>query len=176
MHSQECLSFLPRYLHQVPGISQVVSYYERAPRGLDFARAWWTPPLTPSSAMLLEREQIARLGLSPMVSLTITTISKQAYPWVSRPISQIHQFQWNGPSRTRVPCTIFPTTRRAPGWPLWRSTPQCLAKVHCLPSWSQLARVPNVLIAPNHPFWLEEGVAEEDHPLALERLLRECST
>jgi hypothetical protein len=67
MHSQECLSFLPRYLHKVPGISQFVSYYERPPRGLDFARAWWTPPLTPSSAMLLEREQIARLGLSPMV-------------------------------------------------------------------------------------------------------------
>src|SRR5215467_11872708 len=42
MHSQECLSFLPRHLHRAPGISQVVSYYERV-RGVDFARAWWTP-------------------------------------------------------------------------------------------------------------------------------------
>jgi hypothetical protein len=46
MHSQECLSFLPRYLHPVPGISQLVSHYERA-RRVDFGRAWWTPPLTP---------------------------------------------------------------------------------------------------------------------------------
>ena len=70
MHSQECLSFLPRYLHHVPGISQLVSYYERGPRRVDFARAWWTPPLTPASALQLERAQIANLGLRPMVSLT----------------------------------------------------------------------------------------------------------
>ena len=68
MHSVECLSFLPRHLHHVPGISQVVGYYERA-RSVDFARAWWTPPLTPASALRLEREQIAALGLRPMVSL-----------------------------------------------------------------------------------------------------------
>ena len=29
MHSEECLSFLPRYLHMAPGISQIVSGYER---------------------------------------------------------------------------------------------------------------------------------------------------
>src|SRR5215475_8886803 len=69
MHSEECLSFLPRYLHHVPGISQIVTYYERV-RRVDFARAWWTPPLTPASALQLEREQIAKLGLRPIVSLT----------------------------------------------------------------------------------------------------------
>src|SRR5580658_1037373 len=69
MHSEECLSFLPRYLHHVPGISQVVTYYERA-RRVDFARAWWTPPLSPASALRLEQEQIAALGLTPIVSLT----------------------------------------------------------------------------------------------------------
>src|SRR5215472_17842909 len=69
MHSEECLSFLPRYLHPVPGISQIVSYYERV-RRVDFTRAWWTPPLSPASALRLEREQIAKLGLRPIVSLT----------------------------------------------------------------------------------------------------------
>src|SRR6266852_5574217 len=70
LFSQECLSFLPRYLHHVPGLSQIVSYYESGPQRVDFARAWWTPPLTPACALNLEREQIAALDLRPMVSLT----------------------------------------------------------------------------------------------------------
>src|SRR5258706_5956841 len=71
MHSEECLSFLPRYLHRVPGVSQVVSRYQQGPQpAVDFSRAYWTPPLSPSSALCLEREQIAQLGLNPLVSLT----------------------------------------------------------------------------------------------------------
>ncbi len=70
MHSRECLWFLPRYLSLVPGLAQLVTYYERGRHRVDFARAWWTPPLTPASALSLEREQIAALGLHPLVSLT----------------------------------------------------------------------------------------------------------
>lgn len=71
MHSEECLSFLPRYLHRVPGVSQVVSRYERGSRPtVDFSRAYWTPPLNPVSALRLEREQITKLGLQALVSLT----------------------------------------------------------------------------------------------------------
>ena len=70
LHSEECLNFLPRYLHYVPGVSQIVSRYERGPQAVDFARAWWTPPLTPACALRLEQEQIAGLGLRPLVSLT----------------------------------------------------------------------------------------------------------
>jgi len=41
MHSEECLSFLPRYLHHVPGVSQIVSRYEGGPRpAVDFSRAY----------------------------------------------------------------------------------------------------------------------------------------
>src|SRR3984893_4080364 len=67
MHSEECLSFLPSYLHHVPGISQIVSRYQRE---IDFARAYWTPPLTPASALRMEGEQVGRLCLNPLVSLT----------------------------------------------------------------------------------------------------------
>ena len=70
MHSRECLSFLARCLRRVPGLSSVVGYYERGPRRIDLGRAWWTPPLSPASALRLEREQIAALGLRAMVSLT----------------------------------------------------------------------------------------------------------
>jgi hypothetical protein len=71
MHSEECLSFLPRYLHRVPGVSQIVGRYQRGPRpAVDFSRAYWTPPLSQASALRLEREQITGLGLYPLVSLT----------------------------------------------------------------------------------------------------------
>ena len=69
MYSEECLDFLPRYLKHVPGVSQFVSGCQQ--RGsVDFARAHWTPPLTPSCALRLEQGQIAGLGLRPLVSLT----------------------------------------------------------------------------------------------------------
>src|SRR5438132_657247 len=74
MHSQECLSFLPRYLHHVPGVSQIVRSYEQPRDGcraaVDFARAYWTPPLSPATALRIEQEQIHRLDLQPIVSLT----------------------------------------------------------------------------------------------------------
>lgn len=68
VHSQECLSFLPRYLRAVPVVSQVVRLYQRA--GVDFSRAYWTPPLSPAAALSIEREQIGNLDLQPLVSLT----------------------------------------------------------------------------------------------------------
>src|SRR5438552_1463260 len=69
MQSEECLSFLPRYLYHVPGVSELVSSYQQRD-GVDFARAHWTPPLSPASALRLEQEQITGFGLRPMVSLT----------------------------------------------------------------------------------------------------------
>ena len=74
LHSQECLDFLPRYLHLLPGVSQMVRRYQQPGRdaqaAIDFSRAYWTPPLTPSSALHLERTQIENLALAPLVSLT----------------------------------------------------------------------------------------------------------
>jgi hypothetical protein len=38
----------------------------------------------------------------------------------------------------------------------------------------EFTRIPDVLLVLNHPFWLEEGVTEDGHSLALTRILREC--
>src|SRR5690349_22692931 len=66
MHSKECLSFLPRVFGHLPGMGIVL----RRHAGLDFSRAYWTPPLPARAAMKLEREQIEGLGLNAIVSLT----------------------------------------------------------------------------------------------------------
>lgn len=179
MHSQECLSFLPRYLHHVPGISQIVSYYERGPRRVDFSRAWWTPPLTPAAALSLEREQIAGLGLRPMVSLTdhddiqaglslgITADAAET------PVS----VEWTVPyERSFFHLGVHNLPREAARyWMNAMAEYTATPREDALPAiLDEFARVPDVLMVLNHPFWLEEGVTEDDHRSALDRLLREC--
>lgn len=178
MHSEECLDFLPRYLHYVPGVSQVASHYERVPRPVDFARAWWTPPLTPACAWRLEHEQIAGLGLQSLVSLTdhdnieaglslrVTRNVPVSVEWtVPYQGSILHLGIHNLPSSSArrwmsamASHTAAPDERRLPG------------------ILSEIARVPETLIVLNHPFWLEEGIDETNHRHALRIVLEECNT
>jgi len=178
MHSEECLSFLPRHLRMVPGAAQIVQSYERG--GVDFSRAYWTPPLTPASALELEREQIASVGLAPVVSLTdhdnieagmalqITSDARHT------PVS----VEWTVPYRRSI---FHLGIHNLPGdaaraWMSAMSMYTLSGKEELLPGiLSELAAIPETLIVLNHPFWLEEGVEEADHRPALDRLLRNCN-
>jgi len=177
LHSEECLRFLPRYLHLVPGLSQAVRGYQRA--GVDFARAYWTPPLTPASALELEREQIAGLGLRPIVSLTDhdnleaglalqVTADRRRVPLA---------VEWTVPYEH----SIFHLGIHNLPPPSSRSWMAAMAAYTAAPEDSRLpellsalAAVQETLIVLNHPFWMEEGVSEAAHRPALERLLGEC--
>ena len=178
MYSEECLSFLPRHLHRVPTISQIVHYYERA-RHVDFARAWWTPPLSPVSALRLEQEQIARLGLLPLVSLTDHDNLQAGLalgvtaPPATTPVSVewtvpyegsfFHLGVHNVPSSTAG--SWMEVLARYTASPREESLPGILHELAC---------VPDILLVLNHPFWLEEGVTDDVHVRALDRILREC--
>jgi hypothetical protein len=179
-HSEENLSFLPRYLHYVPGVSQLVRAYERGPRRVDFARAWWTPPLSPASALGLEREQIARMGLRPIVSLTdhdnieagmaLQVTSDRRHTPVS--------VEWTVPYRRAIfhlgIHNLPPDEARE--WMGAMSMYTLSADEDLLPGiLSELAAIPDVLIVLNHPFWREEGVEPADHLPALDRLLQRCN-
>lgn len=74
-HSQEKMAHLPRYLEQMPVVSQFLSwerkrYHARTGRNLDFSSAYWRGPLSAPDAYDLEQRQIEGLGLRAMVSLT----------------------------------------------------------------------------------------------------------
>jgi hypothetical protein len=180
MHSEECLSFLPRYLHLVPGISQIVRHYERR-RQIDFSRAWWTPPLTPASAVAVEREQIARLGLRPMVSLTDhdnieagLSLGVTADP-ADTPLS----VEWTVPyQRTFFHLGVHNIPRAASAsWMKTMAEYTAQPNVQSLPAiLEEFSRSGDVLIVLNHPMWLEEGVVESDHRVALSHILRRCAT
>jgi hypothetical protein len=179
MHSEECLSFLPRYLHMTPVISQIVHSYQRGPRPVDFARAWWTPPLSPSSALRLERRQIENMDLRPLVSLTdhdnIEAGMSQLIAVDSReaPVS----VEWTVPYAKSVfhlgIHNLPPASAR--GWMTVLTGFTAAPDESKLPEiLSELAANPEVLIVLNHPFWLDEGIRQSDHDAALARLCREC--
>jgi hypothetical protein len=175
MYSEECLSFLPRYLKHIPGMSQVVSSYQRND-SVDFARAHWTPPLTPASALRLEQEQISGLGLRPMVSLTdhdsieAPTALQVTGNREEVPIS----VEWTVPYQRAIlhlGIHNLPATE-ARRWMYVMSECTSAPDENRLGAiLRELSSIPEVL---NHPFWLEEGVEEADRRNAVERLLREC--
>lgn len=183
MHSEECLSFLPRYLHRVPGVSQVVSRYQRRPRpAVDFARAYWTPPLSPASALHLEREQIVGLGLHPLVSLTdhdnikagITLQASDGEAITSTdevPLSVEWTVPYSGSIFHLGIHNLPPAAAQS-----WMSAMMAYTAVQderlLQDILRALAEIPQVLAVLNHPFWLEEGVEEAAHRPALNRFLR----
>jgi len=182
LHSKECLSFLPRYLKRAPGAAGMMRQYERASlgsrRGVDFSRAYWTPPLTPASALDVERRQIAKLGLQALVSITdhddiqaCNSLRVAADP-ATTPIS----VEWTVPYGGSI---LHLGVHNLPGrgqcamaaMEAYTAAPKDSELSEML---RELASAPETLIVLNHPYWLEEGVTEEGHRRALERFLREC--
>jgi hypothetical protein len=180
MHSEECLSFLPRHLYQVPVASRVVRGYQHGPEpAIDFSRAYWTPPLTPACAWRLEREQIAGLSLRPLVSLTDhdnieAGIALQVSSAFEVPVS----VEWTVPYESSILHlgihNLPPNAVRS--WMSVLAAYTASPDEGLLPQILEgLAQIPETLIVLNHPFWLEEGVEEPDHQRALSRALRECN-
>ncbi|MDR3699334.1 MAG: hypothetical protein P4L56_06845 [Candidatus Sulfopaludibacter sp.] len=177
MHSEECLNFLPRYLHYVPGVSQIVRRYERGPRPVDFARAWWTPPLTPSRALRLEQEQIEKLGLRPMVSLTDHD-NIEAGVGLRMSYDVPISVEWTVPYQR----TIFhfgihnlpavSARRWLAALAAYTAAPDDLQLPEIL---REIAHRKESLIVLNHPYWLEEGVKDADHRRALPVMLQHCN-
>ncbi len=183
MHSQECLSFLPRYLHRIPGVSQVTRRYQQPLPGagpaVDFSRAYWTPPLSPAAALQLERGQIEGLGLQPLVSLTdhddveAGLALQVTHDRGATPVS----VEWTVPYGASIlhlgihnlPACSEREWLAAMG--VYTATPNEARLPEMLRA---LARIPDVLIVLNHPFWLEEGVVADDHERALARFLPQC--
>jgi hypothetical protein len=179
MHSEECLSFLPRYLHQAPGISQILRGYERGPEAVDFGRAYWTPPLSPASALRVERKQIENMDLRSLVSLTDhdNIEAGMSLQVASDPREVPVSVEWTVPYARSIfhlgihnlpPACARETMSRLAAFtasPNEQSLPGILR---------ELAEIREVLIVLNHPFWLEEGIMQADHDRALPLILHEC--
>src|SRR5262247_3896673 len=71
-HSKESLTFIPHYARRIPVLSRFYrSEMKRYGEAIDFARAWWTPPVTARQVFEMETLEVeSRLGLPAIVSIT----------------------------------------------------------------------------------------------------------
>ena len=182
LHSREYLTFIPRYLKAIPLLAWLVRREARC-HGLDdmpqgvFARAWWTPPLSPRAAWVLERSNVEnRLERRAMVSITdhdnIDAASALHAREESRqtPVS----IEWTAPfcgASFHVGVHNLPPHR---AHSLVRSMneytaggPEALLRALL----EEMSGCPETLVVLNHPFWDEEGVSADVHRVALGKLL-----
>ena len=162
--SRETLDFLANLGNKVNWIRATVRRFEDNARRnhrihVDYAASYWTPPLTPKLAFDLESGQIAKLGLTPLVSLTdhdninapmlLRTVASARHIPVSVEWSvpyggdqSFHLGIHNLPSETgQAWMRTFEEFTANPGN---ARLSEILAELHALP---------NVLIVFNHPMW-----------------------
>ena len=181
--SKETLDFIVKLANEYSYLRRVISREERLSRRkhslkIDYARSYWTPPLTPRLAFDLESRQIAEgLQLQPLVSITdhddiqapmlLRTVASARHIPVSvewtTPFGEDQAFHLgihNLPSATGTEWmrefeafTANPSDTRLS---------EMLAALHGLP---------NVLIVFNHPLWDLYKVGYDKHQLRVEEFL-----
>ena len=180
--STETLDFLANFGNQFPVLRPFLSRMERrseAEHGIkiNYAEAYWTPPMTPRLAFDLESGQIESLDLAPMVSHTDHhTINA---PMLLRTITSARQnpvsVEWTapyGPQSFHLGVHNLPSARATQ----WMAT---LAGYTANPSDARLTEIlaalhaePNVLVVFNHPMWDLYLVGKEKHQFLLNEFLQ----
>jgi hypothetical protein len=181
-HSQEGLSFIPKFIARHSVLSMALAAQKRravkrAAIEVNFAKAYWTPPLPPFAAFQLELDQIRSvLGLDGMVSLT--DHDNIGAPLLLRVLPKGRELpisvEWSVPYRGTVlhlgihnlPSSEAEDMMTQMGEYTNRGTPARLHEIL-----EALDRRPEVLIILNHPLWDLTGIGRSRH----ERLVRDFS-
>ncbi len=183
LHSEESLTFIPRYLDGIPFVSnalrqQAEKYRAATGRALDFSRAFWRPPLTPREAFDLERKQVQRkLGVEALVSLTDhDNIQAGATLRIVEPQTPI-SVEWTvpfGPAFFHLGVHNLPMQRAA-------SIMDDLAAFTAAPSKRRLAELmaalheyAEILVVMNHPYWDEAKIGAVEHAHLVGSFLERC--
>jgi len=180
--STETLDFLANFGNQYPVLRPLLFRMERRAEAvhgikINYAAAYWTPPMTPRLAFDLERTQIEKLDLAPMVSLTDhDTINA---PMLLRTIPSARQIpvsvEWSAPygdQSFHLGVHNLPSARSTE----WMAT---LADYTAYPSDRRLTEIlaalnaePNVLVVFNHPMWDLYLVGREKHEFLVNEFLQ----
>jgi len=174
MHSQEEISFLPKYAYRVPVVAQAVRRHERKyrrewGRELDYSRVYWTPPHPAREAVALERRQIQeRVGAEALVSLTdhdeIEACLKLQVIESARPVPV--STEWTvpfGPSFIHLGVHNLPPQHArslVAEMAVYTKNPAAPKLRDLL---ATLNRYREVLIVHNHPLWDEHGIGTAAH-------------
>jgi len=179
--SQETLDFLANFGNQFPIVRPLLAKMERRAEErygvrVDYARSYWTPPMTPMLAFDLERQQIERLGLAPMVSLT--DHDNINAPMLLRTVASARHIpvsvEWSAPygeQAFHLGVHNLPSARAEQ----WMAT---LAEYTANPGdarlteiLAELNRERNVLVVFNHPLWDLYLVGKQKHQFLVNEFL-----
>jgi hypothetical protein len=180
--SSETLDFLANLGNQVAMLRPFLSRMERqaeAKHGIriNYAAAYWTPPMTPKLAFDLERSQIEKLDLGAMVS--ITDHDNINAPMLLRTVPSARQIpvsvEWSapyGPQSFHLGIHNLPSGKAKK----WMDT---LEEYTRNPSDARLTEIlsalnaePNVLVVFNHPMWDLYLVGKEKHQFLVNEFLQ----
>ena len=180
--SKETLDFLANFGNQYPIMRPLISRLERRSEAnhgvrVNFARSYWTPPMTPKLAFDLESQQIEKLDLASMVSLTDHDNIKA--PMLLRTVPSARQIpvsvEWTAPyggmQSFHLGVHNLPSANAPPsGW-------TTLADYTANPSDARLTEIlaalhkePNVLVVFNHPLWDLYLIGKEKHRVPGQRV------
>ena len=178
--SEETLTFIHKILKVLPGLEYVFRHYERETekRGfkLDFVRGHWRPPLLPKMAYDLEFQQIHKLGLMPLVSITdhdtieacmlLRTVATSRHIPVS--------VEWTvpfGATELHVGVHNIPTASGHRWMERFRSYTATPDERLLLDLLQELHETPGVLIVLNHPIWDLHKIGANTHNAELMRFI-----
>ncbi len=180
--SQETLDFLANFGNQYPVMRPLLSRLERRSEAMhgvriNYAASYWTPPMTPKLAFDLEREQIEKLDIAAMVS--ISDHDNIRAPMLLRTVPSARQIpvsvEWSAPygmQSFHLGIHNLPSARATE----WMQT---LEDYTAHPSDARLTEIlvalheePNVLVVFNHPMWDLYLVGADKHEFLVNEFLQ----
>jgi hypothetical protein len=185
--SQETLDFVAEWGAQYHLLRTLLERLERRSKAahsipIDWAHSYWTPPLTPKLAFDLESQQIERLDLAPLVS--VSDHDNIQAPLLLRSVPSTRHIpisvEWTAPyageqnSRQYFHLGIhnLPSARASQ----WMAT---LAEFTRKPNDARLTELlialnaePNVLVIFNHPLWDLYRIGQEKHDFLVNEFLQ----
>jgi hypothetical protein len=183
--SKETLDLLADLGNRYPLLRPLLSRLERRSMEMygirvNYAAAYWTPPLTPKLAFDLESRQIENLNVAPMVSLT--DHDSITAPMLLRTVPSARQIpvslEWTVPYGTQsfhLGVHNLPSGKAAQ----WMQTLADYTAKPCHSSNAQLKEIltalndePNVLVVFNHPLWDLYFVGQEKHDVLVREFLQ----
>lgn len=183
-HSKEMLDFVPHYADKLPIIAQFwhrerARYLKREGKEIDFSTAYWTPPMDPNSVYNIEKEQINKVGLGAIVSITDHD-SIDATLSVNETAANSHapiSMEWTVPydfGYFHVGVHNLPKDRAVELTEILldytfveeNHTHQKLTEM-----FSMLSDIPEVLVVLNHPIWDIELAGKERHEYLLKNFI-----
>lgn len=183
-HSKEILDFIPHYAAQIPVVARLFQremkrYEMRVGKPIDFASAWWTPPVSAREVWETETRQIEqRLHLRGLVSITDHDEIEAG--------ARLQVLELKNPAPISLEWTVpydlgyfhlgvhnLPRERAAEYAELLLSYTRNPMTYGLKDLLVMLNQLPGVLVVLNHPLWDIEMIGTERHNAALKGFVHE---